>query len=71
MLYFEVFYIFKSIFWGPVIFIGCFSKHSSSLISYHASLLLNESRLRSEGGQLTHFLGGYVCQMTQNCDPKL
>ena len=46
MLYFEEFYIFQSIFWGSVLFIRCFSKHRSSLISYHASLLLNESRLR-------------------------
>ena len=21
------------------------------------------------GGQLIYFLGGYVCRMTQNCDP--
>ena len=23
----------------------------------------------AEGGQLTYFSGGYVCRMTQNCDP--
>ena len=25
--------------------------------------------LMGGGGEFTYFLGGYVCQMTQNCDP--
>ena len=25
--------------------------------------------VENEGGQLTYFLGGYVCWITQNCDP--
>ena len=41
------YFIFSKIFLlGPVLLIRCFSKDRSSLILYHASLLLNELRLR-------------------------
>ena len=46
MLYFEVFYILKQYFSGSSSIHQDFSKHSSSLLSYHASLLPNESSLR-------------------------
>ena len=37
----------------------------ADLIQAERSLL----KKKGEGAQLTYFLGGYVCQMTQNCDP--
>ena len=40
------YFIFSTVFFGSSLFIRYFSKHSSSLISYHTSLLLNELCLR-------------------------
>ena len=33
------------------------------------SRYIHELRGGGGAGQLTYFLGGYVCWMTENCDP--